>query len=131
MSGSLLDTSVLIGPPPSASAGLPPSAAISVVSLGELHAGVLLARDDDTQDARRLRLDAIRGAFAPLDVDEAVSERYGEVLAIARAGGRTAKATDLLIIATAAAHGRKLHTRDQRQAGLARAAGITVDLVAT
>ena len=129
MSGSLLDTSILIGAAPSAGAELPPSAAISVVSLAELHAGVLLARDDDTRDARRLRLQAIRGAFAPLDVDETVAERYGEVLAVARAEGRTAKATDLLIIATAAAHGRKLHTRDERQAGLARAAGVTVDLV--
>jgi len=54
----------------------------------------------------------------------------GETLAVARAEGRTAKATDLLIIATAVAHGRRLHTRDERQAGLARAAGITVDFVA-
>ena len=130
MSGSLLDTSVLIGPAPSTAVTLPVSAAISVVSLGELHAGVLLARDDGTREARRQRLDAIRGAFAPLDVDEAVAECYGEVLAVARAEGRTAKATDLLIIATAAAHGRKLHTRDERQAGLARAAGVTVGLVA-
>lgn len=130
MSGSLLDTSILIGPAPSRGVSLPPSAAISVVSLGELHAGVLLARDDDTRDARRLRLEAIRSAFAPLDVDEAVAERYGEVLAVARAEQRTAKATDLLIIATAGAHGRTLSTRDERQAALARAAGITVDLVA-
>ncbi len=130
MSGSLLDTSILIGPAPSPGASLPPSAAISIVSLGELHAGVLLARDDDTRDARRLRLEAIRSAFAPLDVDEAVAERYGEVLAVARSKQRTAKATDLLIIATAAAHGRTLYTRDERQAGLARAAGMTVDLVA-
>ena len=40
MSGSLLDTSILIGPAPSRGVSLPPSAAISVVSLGELHAGV-------------------------------------------------------------------------------------------
>ena len=57
-------------------------------------------------------------------------DALGEVLAVARAEGRTARATDLLIIATAAAHGRKLHTRDERQAGLAHAAGVTVNVVA-
>lgn len=123
MTGSLLDTSVLIGP---TSATLPPSAAISVVSLGELHAGVLLARSAQVRAGRERRLQAIRGAFAPLDVDEAVAEQYGAVLAVARSQGRTAKATDLLIIATAATHERELHTRDERQAGLARAAGIRV-----
>jgi toxin FitB len=130
VSGSLLDTSVLIGPAPSATTSLPPTAAISVVSLGELHAGVLLARDEVTRDARRMRLQAIKDAFASIDVDDAVAERYGEVLAVARSEGRTARATDLLIIATAAAQERKLHTRDERQAALARAAGVAVDLVA-
>ena len=129
MSCSLLDTSVLIGPASPGAASLPLTAAISVVSLGELHAGVLLARDDVTRDMRRARMRAIRDAFAPLVVDEAVAERYGEILAVARSEGRTAKATDLLIIATAATHERKLHTRDERQAGLARAAGVPVDLV--
>jgi predicted nucleic acid-binding protein len=59
----------------------------------------------------------------------AVAERYGEILAVARSQRRTAKATDLLIIATAAAHDRTLHTHDQRQAELARAAGIPVQTI--
>ena len=129
MSGSLLDTSVLIGPVPPAVASLPSAAAISVVSLGELHAGVLLARDSETRAGRHARLQAVRDAFAPLDVDEVVAEWYGKILAMARSEGRTAKATDLLIIATAAAHERKLYTRDESQAGLARAAGVSVDSV--
>lgn len=129
MSGSLLDTSVLIGPVPPAVASLPHAAAISVVSLGELHAGVLLARDEEIRDARHARLQAIRDAFVPLDIDEAVAERYGQILAAVRSVGRTVKAIDLLIIATAAAHDRKLHTRDERQAGLARAAGVPVDMI--
>jgi predicted nucleic acid-binding protein len=62
-------------------------------------------------------------------VDEAVARRYGEVLAMARREGRTAKASDLLIIATARATGRRLVTRDERQARLARAAGQEADLV--
>ena len=125
MSGSLLDTSVLISDP-AVVTFLPPAAAISVISLGELHAGVLLAGDDSVRNVRRLRLEAIRRAFAPLPVDEPVAEPYGEVLAVARAEGRTAKATDLLIVATAAAHDRELVTLDERQASLARAAGVAV-----
>jgi predicted nucleic acid-binding protein len=48
------------------------------------------------------------------------------VLATARREGRTAKATDLLIIATARATQRRLVTLDDRQAKLARASGIDV-----
>jgi toxin FitB len=129
MSGHLLDTSILIAPDPALLSSLPASAAISVITLGELRAGVLLARDTVVEAARRARLTAVKAAFAPLPVDGAVAERYGDVLAIARSQGRTAKATDLLIIATAAAHGRLLHTLDERQAGLAQAAGVPVHAI--
>jgi hypothetical protein len=128
MSGSLLDTSVLVAPGTSGPE-LPPSAAISIVTLGELHAGVLLARDDGVRDARRRRLDAVRSAFSPLIVDEPVARRYGQILAFARSRRRTEKATDLLIIATAAATDRTLYTRDVHQAQLARAADVPVATV--
>ena len=65
-------------------------------------------------------------AFAPLLVDESVAEHYGEALAHARAVGRNVKASDLLIIATASATGRTLHTLDRAQASLARPLGVTV-----
>lgn len=129
VSGDLLDTSILIAPDPAALGELPRSAAISVTTLAELHAGALLARDDRTRAVRRARLAAVRAAFAPLPVDEPVAERYGEILAVARSQHRSAKATDLLIIATAAAHERTLNTHDERQAELARAAGIPVNTI--
>jgi len=128
VAGSLLDTSVVVASPPDVE--LPSSSAISVVTLGELHAGVALARDHATRDRRRAGLAAVRSAFLALDVDTDVAHRYGDILALARTQGRTAKATDLLVIATAAAHGRTLHTLDVRQARLARAAGLTVSGVA-
>ena len=128
MSGYLLDTSVVIAHVPVAIERLPVSAAISVVTLGELHAGVLLARDPLIRDGRHRRLRAVRAAFAALDVDETVAEHYGDVLvAAARSHRRAAKATDLLIIATAAAHGRTLYTFDAAQAGLAGAAGVSAE----
>jgi predicted nucleic acid-binding protein len=124
VSGSLLDTSVLIAFDESGALELPETAAISVITLGELRAGVLIARDEAIAQARRHRLAAVRAAFAPLPVDEAVAERYGEVLALARSQRRAVKATGLLIIATAGATERELYTLDRAQARLAKKAGI-------
>lgn len=126
MSGALLDTSVLIASDEEAEHALPAAAAISVVTLGELRAGVLLARTAAISAARQARLTAVRAAFAALHVDDAVAEHYADALAHARTAGRTAKATDLLIIATARATGRRLHTLDHAQAGLARELGLAV-----
>jgi predicted nucleic acid-binding protein len=117
---ALLDTSVLIASDERGEMSLPASAAISVITLGELRAGILRATDDRVRAGRARRLAAVRAAFAALPVDEDVAERYGDALAAARELGRTAKATDLLIIATAAAGGRTLYTLDAAQAGLAR-----------
>jgi len=129
LSGSLLDTSVVIAQDEEGELQLPEAAAISVITLGELRAGVVMARDQRVAEARRRRLAAVRAAFAPLVVDEAVAERYGDVLAVARAQNRAARATDLLIIATAAAAGRDLYTLDNAQAGLAEAATVPVTVL--
>jgi len=72
----------------------------------------------------------VRAAFFPLLVDESVAEHYGDALTYARAAGRSVKASDLLIVATARATGRTLHTLDRAQASLARALGLTVSGVA-
>lgn len=124
MSGALIDTSVLIAARDETD--LPPSAAISIITLGELIAGVRLARSAAVRRRRQEQLDATLVAFSPLPVDDAVAQRYGDLLAHARSTGRTDKATDLLIAATAAATGRVLHTLDERQASLARSAGLSV-----
>lgn len=125
MPGALLDTSVLIAPDASGATAVP-AAAISAVSMGELRAGVLRAPTATERTARAARLEAIRSAYLPIPVDEAIADEYGRALALARDGGQPAKATDLLIIATAAATGRALVTRDERQASLARRAGLAV-----
>ena len=124
LSGALLDTSVVIGDFEALQVDLPATMAISVVTIGELRAGVRLAGDPTTRAARQTRLNAVRAAFEPIPVDEAVAEHYGEILATARSAGRATGATDLLIIATAAATGRALHTLDKRQAALADVAGV-------
>jgi len=116
----------VIGGVSASAAGLPESAAVSVITIGELRAGVRLAREPSVRAARQRRLNAIQQAFEPLPVDEVVAEHYGEILALARSAGRPSKATDLLIIATAAATGRALYTLDDRQASLARRARVVV-----
>jgi toxin FitB len=123
---ALLDTSVVIASDKRGEMSLPASAAISVITLGELRAGILRATDDRVRAGRARRLAAVRAAFAALPVDEDVAERYGDTRAAARELGRTAKATDLLIIATAAAGGRTLYTLDAAQAGLARELRVPV-----
>jgi hypothetical protein len=126
LSGALLDTSVVIaGEEP---LDLPEKTAISVVTIGELRAGILLAKNSTARGSRQARLVAIRDAFEPLPIDEAVAQSYGEVLAKARAARRITTATDLLIIATAAATGRSLYTLDRRQAKLAGELGVPTNL---
>ena len=125
---ALIDTSVVISTDAHAELRLPDTAAISVITLGELRAGVELARDEKVRSAWERRLAAVRAAFLPLDVNAQVADAYGSVLATARREGRTAKATDLLIIATARATGRVLYTLDERQAKLAEAAGQAVEV---
>jgi toxin FitB len=123
---ALLDTSAVISSPDAISLRSDDTAAISVITLGELHAGVRMAGDPAARALRQARLAAVRASFVPLPVDEPIAESYGELLSIARAARRASKATDLLIIATAWATGRTLVTLDDAQAALARLAGVAV-----
>jgi predicted nucleic acid-binding protein len=123
---ALLDTSVVIAPADALALDPDDSAAISVITIGELHAGVRLATDLRVRTLRQARLAAVREAFEPLPVDETIARHYGELLAAARSKRRVGKATDLLIIATASASGRTLITLDEAQASLARVVGISV-----
>ncbi len=126
VSAALLDTSILIGDEETASTDRPTTAAISVVTLGELRAGVLRAHNAQARARRQARLVEVRARLIAVPVDESVAEHYGDALAHARTVGRTVKATELLIIATARATGRSLHTLDRAQAGLARELGVVV-----
>jgi predicted nucleic acid-binding protein len=107
----LADTSVLIAPPDG-----PDDERIvaSTISIGELHAGVELARDDRIRSARLRRLTGIIAAVPILPVDGAVAARYGEL----RGASRRIGSNDLWIAATALAHDLELLTRDERLASL-------------
>jgi predicted nucleic acid-binding protein len=123
----LLDTSAVIANAVALALKPDQTAGISVITLGELVAGVKLAADPRTRALRQARLAAVRSAFDPIPVDEIVAERFGEILASARSSGRQSKATDLLIIATAAATGRILRTLDHAQEQLAVLVGVPTE----
>ncbi|KAA0923011.1 type II toxin-antitoxin system VapC family toxin [Rhodococcus sp. ANT_H53B] len=108
---TVLDTSVLIGDSLDRVAG---EVAISAISLAELHFGVLVASTSEQRALRLQRLVAVERRFEPLAVDANVARSYGRLAAAVREGGRRpqARALDLMIAATAHAHGARLMTRN-------------------
>jgi hypothetical protein len=106
---SVLDTSILIA---EAAVRVEGDIAISIVSIAELQFGVLIAPDDDRRAHRLARLSAVLRSFEPLPVDAAVAASYGELAAATHRAGRkaTARSLDLMIAATAHAHGARLVT---------------------
>lgn len=107
----MLDTSVVLAHSASA---LPEEGAISAATLAELHFGVHLARDEAARRARVRRLAEIESRFDPLPIDDRVARSYGALAATVAAAGRQprTRAMDLLIAATAHAHGVALYTRN-------------------
>jgi predicted nucleic acid-binding protein len=98
----LLDTSVLIAGRIPAE----PEVAISVVSLAELHFGLLVA-NETTRAQRASRLGLIEARFPdPLPLDDVTAREWGQLqAAVAQRGGRPRKRlSDLAIAATAKVH---------------------------
>lgn len=106
----ILDTSVLIDP-----VDLPENAqaAISAVSIAELHFGLLVA-DDTTRPLRATRLGLIESRFTPLPLDDKVAREWGRLQAVvaSRAANPRKRSADLAIAATANVHDATLLTRN-------------------
>lgn len=107
----LLDTSVLVADDVEP---LPGHLAISVVSIAELHFGVLVAATAKARAIRLARLSRLQRRFDPLPVDDAVADSYGQIAAHVAAAGRQprARSMDILIAATAHVHEAVLYTRN-------------------
>lgn len=117
MSDGLLDTSVVIDLARLAATPdvLPERALVSAITMAELVQGPLFARSDDVRRVRsRLVLDAHRAFPEPLPFDDGCVAAYQSVAAVTVAAGRRPRrrTLDLLIAATAHAHGLVLHTRN-------------------
>lgn len=107
----LLDTSVLIA---GDVAPIPGVLAISAISLAELQFGVLVAKAPAVRAERLRRLSILQKHFDALPVDDAVAISYGRLAAAVVDAGRQPRrrAMDLIIAATAHAHGARLYTRN-------------------
>ena len=108
---SVLDTSVLIATDIPELEG---ELAISSASLAELHFGVLVTVNARTRAERLRRLSVLQRTFDALPIDEAVATSYGQLAAAVAQVGRQprSRVIDLLIAATAHAHGARLYTRN-------------------
>jgi len=122
VSRGLLDTSLVIALGRGAEVTLPEEAAISAITLCELHHGVLAATAA-RRPARLATLSLAERLFAALPVDARVAPHYGRLVSAARKRGRHPSNADALIAATAAAYGLPVHTRDE---DFARFPGVEV-----
>jgi predicted nucleic acid-binding protein len=110
----LLDTSVLIASETGRrldAERLPLEAAISAVTLAELHVGVLAGRDVDTRARRLATLEAVSDVEV-LPVDEAVAAAWARLRMHLAEADRRLNVNDLWIAATALAHGLPVITKD-------------------
>jgi len=111
----LLDTSVFIAQESGRPlAELPDQVAVSVVTIGELQLGVLMAADDATLSRRADTL-ALARAADPIAISEAVMVEWARLVADCRRAGvqRMVKLADALIAATAIEHGLPVVTQDE------------------
>ncbi len=109
----ILDTSVFIARESGRPLGpLPEAAAISVVTVAELHLGVLMAQGPAIHAQRLRTLSSLMATFDPLPIDVGVARAFAELVAEARRQGRRPKIMDTWIAATALAHGLPLYTQD-------------------
>lgn len=124
----VLDTSVFIAAENGRSlkeAWLPAESAISVVTLAELHAGVLAARDTETRARRMTTLDALADIqLIPVDHDAAVT--WARMRVYLAEAGRRVGVNDLWIAASAAAHNLPVITQDNDFDLLEGIAGLAI-----
>jgi predicted nucleic acid-binding protein len=114
MTTGIADTSVFIaretGRQLQASA-LPDELGVSIITIGELRAGVLAATDVETRD-RRLATFAAARALEPIPIDEPVADAWARLRLLLRDAGNRMPVNDSWIAATAIALGVAIVTQD-------------------
>lgn len=114
MTAGLLDTSVLIASESGRfldAAGLPDESYVSVVTLAELHVGVLAARDTSTRSRRLATLNAI-AHLELLHIDAQAAANWAMLRVRLAEAGRSVNVNDLWIAAVAAANNLSIITQD-------------------
>lgn len=111
---ALLDTSVLIARESGRALdveSVPEQTAVSVVTLAELHAGILAANDTATRARRLATLDAV-SAVEALPVTAEAARQWATLRTRLAEERRTAKVNDLWIAAVAMASGMDVVSQD-------------------
>ncbi len=125
---AVLDTSVLIAVESERrvdESRLPDEAAVSVVTLAELQAGVLVASDSETR-ARRMETLGRLSYVEVLDVDEHAASEWARLRVHLAEQGRRVNVNDLWIAASAVSHGLPIITEDDDFDPLDGARGLVV-----
>ncbi|CAM3121457.1 PIN domain-containing protein [Tsukamurella hominis] len=109
----LLDTSVVIAMPEVIDA-MPEITAIAAITAAELAAAPHLTSDPMEAARRQLRLQEVTAVFEPIPFDATAAASYGLVAAAVFRRGRAPRRrlADLLVAATAHAHGLDVYTRN-------------------
>ena len=121
MSAGLADTSLFIAREAGralAVDALPDQLAVSVITIGELRAGVLAAGDLATRD-RRLSTLAAASAQEPIPIDTAVADAWARLRVVLRDRGARLGVNDSWIAATALALRVPVVTQDDDYNALA------------
>lgn len=93
------------------SAALPEEIGVSVITIGELRAGVLAAADLETRD-RRLATLTQALAMQPIPVDDQVADAWAKLRLLLRDNGQRMPVNDSWIAATAMSLGVPVVTQD-------------------
>ena len=126
MNRGLADTSIFIGREagrPIAEDTLPAELAVSVITIGELRAGVLIAAEVETRDRRLATLTAAL-ALDPVPVGDDVVSQWAKLRVVLHGRGERMPLNASLIAATAIALGVPVVTQDG--AGYPRLADLAI-----
>lgn len=125
---AVLDTSVLIARETGRrleTERLPEQTTVSVVTIAELHAGVLAAPDTATRSRRLTTLEAV-SAVEALPVTVEAARRWAELRVRLAEEGRRAKVNDLWVAAVALANNMDVVTQDDDFEVIEEVGGPTV-----
>ena len=127
MSRGLLDTSVFIAREGRGldTAKIPDEVAVSVVTYGELRAGVLAATDLTVRSRRLSTLQTVAD-LEPLPITTAVADEWAKLRLLVAEAGRRVNVNDTWIAATALAHDVPVVSQDDDYGILAELSPLRV-----
>jgi predicted nucleic acid-binding protein len=123
----LFDTSIFIAQEQErVLAKLPDEAAISVMTLAELHVGVLLANGPKARAQRLRTLGLVERNFDPIPIDDPIARVFAELVTDARRKRKHPRVVDALVAATAVVNDIPIYSQDTDFTGMP---GLSVIMV--